>query len=145
MSKDMDLNITGSFVLNSDIIAITETCLTQSDVDINGYKSVHYLRQNIHPNANRSSGGISMFVKNQLRDAVSIVKHYKDCFMVWLKLTVENNKNPLLIGITYFPPEGYAQNCYNEHYFQILERDVAQFCDEYDIICGDMNARIGSL
>ena len=137
--------VIGSWLYENDIIAYVETWVKDSVMEIEGYTGLHFIRNNINPRAKRGSGGISIFIKDYLKNAVSVIKHYKYC-LVWLKITQNDEIDPILIGIVYFPPEGSVYNCMNDDYFQILETDRIQFCEEYNVfICGDINARTGQL
>ena len=53
---------------------------------------------------------------------------------------------PIALAFVYFSPDGSVYNAERDDYFQLLERDIAQFKDDYCIlICGDMNARCAEL
>ena len=70
--------VIGPFLQEQDIIAISETWLRENNFEIVGYQGIHFIREDIHKNAKRGSGGISIFVKNRLSKAVSVVNQYKD-------------------------------------------------------------------
>ena len=144
----LDPDAAGSFLKKYDIIGISETWFREdSGISLDGYYDVHFNRKQVHERALRGSGGISIFIKENLQKFVTVIKHHDD-FMVWLKVDkiLCNTEKHVAICYVYFAPEGSTYNCTKDDYFVTLEDDIAHFKDEYMLlICGDMNARCRDL
>jgi hypothetical protein len=151
LSEDkLDRDAAGSFVTKYDIIIFAETWRSDPPT-LSGYKCIDFPRIELNVNARRGSGGISVFIKDDISPFVKVVKHYHDC-IVWLNIedhTIDavplSNKH-VMLGAVYFPPEGSTYNCNKEDYYDMLENDILQFnsCAP-TVICGDFNARTESI
>ena len=70
-----------------DVIFILETWLDKSNenIAINGYFSLNVSQSNRHKNAKRNSGGISVFIRNELKSQIKVIKTTAEHF-IWLKI-----------------------------------------------------------
>ena len=73
----LDKNVIGNVIKQFDIVDFSETWL-RDDMDIDGFISLHFMRDKIHKNAHRGAGGISVFMKNDICNSISLLKHYYD-------------------------------------------------------------------
>ena len=76
---------------------------------------------------------------------MSFIKRYDDT-IVWFKLSREyfNIQNYIYLGNVYIVPEG--SRYWNDDIFDRIKDDISQFPDNVKIlICGDYNARTGTL
>ena len=69
-----------------------------SDIDLPGYTCFNYYRKFRHRRAKRNSGGTVIFIKNTIKDGITIVKNNYDT-IVWLKLckTFFHNENDIYL------------------------------------------------
>lgn len=94
----------------------------------------------------RKSGGIGVFVKNDIAKHVSIVNTESE-YILWVKIDRNYTKleDDLLIGIIYIPPS--QSRFYSEDEFSNLNDEITSMCSKYDyvFITGDANARTSEL
>lgn len=94
----------------------------------------------------RRSGGLGVFVKDELLKYVEVIESKSD-YVFWIKLKndVFNPCRYLVIGIVYIPPE--SSNYYKSDELLIFENEVFESCNMYDhvLLTGDANAHIGLL
>ena len=98
-------------------------------------------RKSKHPLAIRNSGGICIFIHDDIKEGVQIHTVYKD-ITAWLKLdkAILGLENDIYLGCVYFPPE--KSTCIEDDLFTILQSQIANIDMEAGIICaGDYNAR----
>lgn len=127
-----------------DVIGFTETMLSDNPGSLPGYSCPFIVGSIKQKKKGRKSGGILVYVKPNIRKAITEVKHSK--FSIWLKL------DKLKLGLNrtvylcfcYIPP--YKKKNISEDYFSKLENEIEYFRCKGDIlICGDLNARTGGL
>jgi len=71
---------------NYDICFLYESwCDSNSNIQFNGYISHNFYRKFKHKNAKRSSGGIVLLYKENLKNGIHIIKNHYDT-LIWLKL-----------------------------------------------------------
>ena len=94
----------------------------------------------------RKSGGIGIYVKNELFDYVSPLDSQSD-YCAWIKLSKKYTKlkQDVAICICYVPPQ--SSKYYNEDDFTLLEQEVMSYCSEFEyvFITGDLNAQTASM
>jgi hypothetical protein len=141
--EKIDVNAAGPFVEGFEVIAFAESWCSDPP-QIQGYQCYNFPRVGLHPKAKRGSGGICIYVRNQLYQYVKVVKHYFDC-IVWINIGGENKTESIMLCLVYFPPDGSLYNYTKDDYFDILENDIVMFKKDYPtIVCGDVNARTAS-
>jgi exonuclease III len=130
-----------------DFIFIQETHLDKNnrdDVSIPGFSSIHYCRQR-RGKCQKSSGGISIFIKEYLRKKVKFLPE-NDSDVAWFKVSPTSHET-LFIGCVYVPP--YNSSFGRDHCDLIwnkLEGQIQHYSNKGNIIlCGDFNARTGQL
>ena len=62
----------GHLIDQCDIFALSETWLKSTDFTINGFKTENLIRENLHKNAKRGSGGLSLFIKDNIHSQCSV-------------------------------------------------------------------------
>ena len=77
--------MTTKFISNYQIICLSETWTNKSSkIDLKGYsKPIHSYRRFQNRRAKRASGGIIIYIKDDIRQGVKLVKNEIDC-VVWL-------------------------------------------------------------
>jgi exonuclease III len=112
-----------------------------------GYTSVHYCRTKRYKTPS-ASGGISVFVKEELRKLVTFLPQ-SNSDVVWLKVQqqIGSSNHNLYIGCVYIPPQFSSFGKENtQQIWDSLEQDIEHFSNKSEIIiCGDFNARSGRL
>ena len=58
---------------------------SKSDINIDGYRCVHFYRKFQNRRANRCSVGIAVYVKDCILDGIKIVRNHYDS-VIWLKM-----------------------------------------------------------
>ena len=127
-------------IKNYDIFCTVETKLDMHDIiSLQGYQYINCPRKQT---VLRKSGGIGVYIKNELFDSVSHLESQSD-YITWIKISkmYTNLEQDLLIGVCYVPPQ--SSRYYNEDDMLQLEEEIMSFCStyEYVYITGDFNAQ----
>ena len=116
----------------SEIIFLYETWANSSSfLDITGYKCLNFYRKFQNRRAKRSSGGVAVFIKNEIANGVTVVKTVHDS-IIWLKLdkVFFNLKEDIYLAGAYVWVENSpAYNVINCDFFQILQEDLFYYQD----------------
>ena len=117
-----------------------------SNVDLSGLQHIHSFRKYQHCRTKRSSGGIVIYIRNEISKGVKVVLNQIDC-LIWLKVDKNyfNIEQDLYLGCVYIAPESSpVHHMYDIDIFRQIEHDIGQFCDRGKVLkAGDMNARVG--
>jgi exonuclease III len=131
-----------------DIVGLLEThCTPEDNIEIQGFCSVHLSRSKSKKcKKKKALGGISIYVKNQIRSGVKFLTHKTNDF-IWLKMCRDflGTKKDIYLCFIYNPPASstYTQSL-NEEILDILEKDIETHSKSRQIIlAGDLNARTG--
>jgi exonuclease III len=74
------------FISSFDLIFLSETWTNKgSKIDLEGYKLIHSYRKIQNRRAKRNSGGILVYIKNDLFKGIKLLKNDID-FLLWIKL-----------------------------------------------------------
>jgi len=137
-----------SNISNYDIIFFLETMKLDTFTPSTGnYIFRHFQRKFQHPRARKPAGGIGVLIRNDLysQGVVSVVKNSD--FTVWLKIKSENT-NIFIAGV-YIPPldsTSTISNFRDNNAFHIIQDEITHFSQIGSVgLCGDFNARTGSL
>ena len=134
-----------SAINNADIVCLTETHENDtSNLEISGYSKVASVKR--PKNKIKSSGGIAIFVKQNLVGAISPVNNFTNTDIIWIKLKKEYFKETtdFFLGTVYFSPENYEKK-YKKDYITQLEYEINHFKSKGEVIIqGDFNARVGN-
>ena len=134
---------------NLVIVCLCETFLRSSEIfSVEGYKWFGNNRTSISKRAVRGSGGVGALVKESTTDRFSIDivdNSHED--MLWIACTqISKPDNVDFICVCYLPPAASSEGDKSHDVFDILRSQCLQYQDREEImICGDFNARIGSL
>ena len=131
-----------------DLVFLQETHLDKDnigDIGLSGFTpGIHFLRPK-RGKAQKASGGISVFVKTSLRPTVKILPQ-SNSDIVWTVIPNSCDRDTY-IGSVYIPPENSSFG--RDHTRDVrdsLERDIEYFSVRGNVIvCGDFNARTGTL
>ena len=141
----LNKDVLGSFLEDYDMISLCETCASeQDDVTLEGFMYYNYPRIYKHHAAKRNSGGLGLFIRNELQNGVTIWTNTDDV-TAWiiLKKSFFGFENIYLANV-YLAPEGSTYLKYNE--FSLLYDQILKVPDGCGILlCGDYNARTGAM
>ena len=135
-------------ISDHDIIAFTETqCNGDTPISMPGYFAWRKTRPK-HEKAKRYSGGIAIYIKQQLRGAVKQIPSRSDYIMrVKLNCNTRDGNHDVIVGISYISPSNSTRTKnMTKPVWDILEEEHMQFNNnEQILLTGDFNAHIGSL
>ena len=132
-----------------DVVFIQETKLDRNnskDLHVRTFVREHYVRK-IRKRATSASGGISVFIKAELRDFVKFLPQ-SNSDIAWLRIISScQAEQDTYICCCYIPPQYSSFGKDNSaEIWDRLERDIEHFSEKGNIIlCGDCNARTGTL
>ncbi|MCG8113215.1 MAG: reverse transcriptase domain-containing protein [Candidatus Thiodiazotropha taylori] len=123
-----------------DIFCVCETKLDRYDViELNGYKFISQCRKQKYI---RKSGGLGVFVRNNLSNYVSLIESDSD-YIMWLKISKVAFKTDedIYVGVVYIPPNDSRFNTADE--INLLNVEITTMCvaNKYVLLMGDFNAR----
>ena len=140
----LNKNVLGSFLEDYDIILLCETWASeQDDFTLEGFKYYNYPRKYKHHAAKRNSGGLGVFIRNELQNGVTIWTNTDDV-IAWiiLKRSFFGFENDIYVANVYIVPEGSTYLKYDE--FSLFYDQILKVPDGCGILlCGDYNARTG--
>lgn len=121
-------------------------CTQEESLVINGFNSVHLSRAK-SKKSNKISGGISVFVKSNLKAGVKFLEHKTNDY-IWLKLcnTFFSTTEDIYLCFIYNPlsNSSYTQSL-DEEIFDLLETDIEKYSKSGSVIlAGDLNSRTGT-
>ena len=130
-----------------DCIGLLETHANQLiDISLPGFYCFRKDRLK-HKNAWRSSGGITVLVKESLRHIFKF-DPVSDSDIVWVRVQKTYTKlmSDLYIAFIYLPPLNSTYGkLYGKDIMQKIEKQIEYFsCKGKVVICGDLNARVGN-
>ena len=132
-------------ICNIDVLSLVETWCggDNPQIDVPEFSCITSSTRNKHKKARRFSGGISIYVRNNLKTGVSKLP-FSNPDIVWVKLLKSffNFKKDVFLGIIYFSPEGSTGNNedLNVLYSKLLS-DIEIYSSQGDIVIqGDFNA-----
>ena len=133
-----------------DIIAVVETWLRGEEViEVDGYRWVGRNRRGLHRKAVRGSGGVGLLIKEEVLESYTIEileSDVEDILWVRIRQVEEEEEEALVLAVCYIPPESSSRGVSAEDVLQSLAEQVARFRAQGPmILCGDFNARCGSL
>lgn len=132
---------------NKDILCLIEThCSLDEALSLQGYRAVHLVRPK-SKRTNKISGGLSIYVKDNIRAGVKFLEHASNDY-IWMRLdgTFFGLNKDLFICFLYNPPaySSYSQTL-DENIFDNIVNDVVKYSENGNILlAGDLNARTGN-
>ena len=134
----------------ADIIIITESWLKGKDVaELTGYVWWGRNRASVDHRAMRGSGGVGIFIKEELVDLLEIGvldDSMEDILWVDIRSRVDDEWEGLVLGICYVPPEQSSRQENVEEVFEKIGDQILKYGDLGRLIlCGDFNARCGEV
>lgn len=134
--------------LECDIFCVVETFLKNKEtLSVDGYTYYTHNRANIHKKAKRGSGGVGVFIRNELKNffSVSILDDSVED-VLWIKFSSLENvqSDNIVLCIAYLPPSDSVRNNDPEAFYCSLLEQVHAYQNEGRLfICGDLNSRVG--
>ena len=134
-------------IKSSDIAILSETWTCKdSDTEIDGYFCYNFNRKYRHRRAKRNSGGMAIFIRNEYRNGITVVKnHFDTIIRMRIDKTFFSLESDLyLCGLYLWPDESPITSVFDDDVFDILSSDV-YFFDQYGsvLLAGDWNCRVG--
>ena len=133
--------VLGGFLKSFHVIMLCETWSDGSDsFELEGFVYYDFPRKYRHKNAKRASGGLGLFVNNEIKRGVEIIKNCKDV-LLWVKLRSDffHIDSDIYIANVYVVPE-HSTNVTNDA-FGMLQCELANLPSNYKVLmCGDLNA-----
>ena len=108
--------------------------------ELEGFDYYDFPRKYRHKNAKRASGGLGLFVNNEIKRGVEILKNCKDV-LLWVKLRSDyfHIDSDIYIANVYVVPE-HSTNMTNDA-FGMLQSELANLPRNHKVLmCGDLNA-----
>ncbi|CAC5415578.1 unnamed protein product [Mytilus coruscus] len=113
---------------------------------IDGYTWIGNNRENLHINAQRGSGGVGAFLKNDLFEFYDITTLDNSVEEIsWIKLKSKSSDFILCVAVCYLPPNESSRLNDQELFFENLLHQVYCYQSIGNIvICGDFDSRTGN-
>ena len=130
-------------ISNYDLFCVTESKLDNHDlITLPGYK---FISQPRRQKFLRRSGGIGVFVKDNISPHISIIDSDSD-YILWLQLSKSFFKaeDDLIFGVVYLPPTDSRFNNPDELELFEIEITTMSVLHKYMFLLGDFNARSSS-
>ncbi len=134
-------------VLDIDIIILQETWRRTDEVSLcpPGYREISISSQkHAEITRGRDSGGTIIWYKIEIAKYIQIIK--KEETHIWIKIDNQLNQTTkdIFLCALYIPPS--ESPYYNENIFETLHSEINHFQAQGSVlVCGDLNARTGSL
>ena len=112
-----------------DIFCVLETKLDDLDsISLSNYTFIHQSRRQ---KCLRRSGGIGVFIRNELVQRVKLIESSSD-YVLWLRVseTQHNKNNEAMLGVVYQPPE--SSRFLTEDEQELLEVEITSMCISND-------------
>ena len=134
-------------IVSKDIICLLEThCPYDQSLVLPGFKSVHLIRPK-PARINKQSGGISVFVRNEIRPGIKFLEHCNNDY-IWLKLCKDffGTLHDIYLCFLYNSPVNSTYtNSLDIDLLDLIEKDIIRYSEIGKIlIAGDINARTGT-
>lgn len=136
-----------------DVILLTESWLSDKfNCDVEGFTYFKLDRSLTHKNARRDSGGIIIYIKNNIKNKVSLLKTTGDNIM-WIKFdrSLFDFDEDIVLCLCYNVPTGSSREVFDDQsIFDSITDDMLFFQNRFGdkcqfVISGDLNARVGKL
>ena len=125
---------------------MAETKLRNKDtIKLPGYHFFGQNRQQLHVRARAGSGGIGVFVKDEIMQQynVSVLDSSVEGIM-WVKIASKNGGLTWNICVVYLPPHGSSRQVDAAAFFEDLHMQIFRYQNDGNFaIVGDFNSRIG--
>lgn len=134
---------------NNDVVLFTEVWSSEiQDLSVDGFECFPLHRTTCKPNAKRNSGGIAIYIRNELVTN-DILFHVSEDDIIWLRISGSkvNLQYDLFIGLTYIIPElSSRQSMVDISTFDRLTDSIVKINNLTNercniILAGDFNSR----
>ena len=126
----LNKNVLGSFLEDYDIILLCEIWASeQDDFTLEGFMYYNYPRKYKHHAAKRNSGGLGLFIRNELQNGVTIWTNTDDVIaLIILKRSFFGFENDIYLAYVEIVPEGSTYLKYDE--FSLLYDQILKVPDD---------------
>lgn len=144
----LDLDVVKNTISKYDIFGVSETHLPpQNGKNIDTFRDFHSYRSP-GKRQNDSSGGLSVYIKKDIMQGISIIHDETPDFM-WIEMDKRffNLEDNIYIGFVYISPINSNLNVNQEcQSFESLEKDICKFKSKGNVmLLGDFNSRTCNL
>ena len=147
-NENNDLRCALIKAIDADITCVSETHLPDQNVlKIEGYLWLGYNRQEIHRNAPKASGGVGIFIKENLTQDfnVEIVDKSYDGIL-GVKFSHKSTDYTFVVFVSYLPPERSTRGRDAQSFFShILSQVYLNYDSDALFVVGDLNSGIGNM
>ena len=135
-----------SILLKNNICILSESWTDEHfDFNLPEYICLNFSRKFKPINAKRNSGGLTIYIKESIKDGISIVRNHCDT-LIWLKLDSLffcSTQDIYLRALYMWPDVSPAARIYDVNLFDMLQNDVFHFESLGSIVLvGDVNAMV---
>ena len=128
-----------------DICIFTETWLvSDKKLGLSNFRDFHQVRLKLAKRG-RNSGGVSIFIKKEIKKGVKFVQ--KSEGFIWVKLEKKffNTPEDIFLCAAYIPPQySVSKATIKVNFFETLKENIRKFqCMGNVILAGDFNSRLG--
>ena len=118
-------------IVSKDIICLLEThCPYDQSLVLPGFKSVHLIRPK-PARINKQSGGISVFVRNEIRPGIKFLEHCNNDY-IWLKLCKDffGTLHDIYLCFLYNSPVNSTYtNSLDIDLLDLIEKDIIRYSE----------------
>ena len=116
------------------------------DLDSISLSNYTFFHQSRRQKCLRRSGGIGVFIRNELVQRVKLIESSSD-YVLWLRVSEtqhHNKNNEAMLGVVYQPPE--LSRFLTEDAQELLEIEITSMCISNEVVylVGDMNGRVSN-
>ena len=138
-----------SEIKNSNVVGISETHIYDDildELDVAGYKRLEYKNRKQFKKANKSSGGIAIFAKNEIAYLFEPFKtDNKDIIWMKMKKKFHNNPNDIYLGSAYLSEVNGTQSISEKIRNLAVDIETIKGNGGDILIQGDLNARTSNV
>ena len=137
-----------SHLCENDVIILLESWTdNSSEIEIEGFFVYNFYRKFRHKRARRNSGGIVIYIRENIKNGISVVKNHFDT-LIWLKFDkhfFRFQEDIYLCGLYLWSEDAPIASSVDVDLFDLLSQDIASYENLGSILlAGDWNCRVGT-
>ena len=137
------------YINSLDLVIFLETMKLDTYVPLlSNFEYCHFQRKFQHARARKPSGGIGILIRTELLQNKSITIIKNSDFVVWVKIK-QTVGGDIYLGAIYIPPldsTSTITSFQDNNAYHLIQDDITHFSTLGHVtLCGDFNARIGTL
>ena len=145
--KNLASEETRNFILDSDLIGLSETWVTGTPPNLPGMSLIGHRKAKRSKTRGRASSGICVYARSTAEFTVReiVLDDHSSENYIWVELSASNNK--VAICFAYNPPSSslFKNDDFFKSLSESLEETQLDMNVNYYSILGDFNARVGDL